>query len=168
MAGLGRIWNRYRLTMLTWNRRDSTPLSAAPRAQASLSEVAVNRLKKARGEIWPKRSERRDNTKTTMMRTKSPQQTKINSHYMNVSHIHVWACYMTCGYSPWNHGSNVIGKLNKTAVIVNGRIKLLYNGTKPDEWLTQWDSNSVEVICQSRLLTVQHPRRLNITSSISS
>ena len=29
---LGRIWNRYLLTMLTWNRRDSTPLSAAPRA----------------------------------------------------------------------------------------------------------------------------------------
>ena len=32
LAGLGRIWNRYRLTMLTWNRRDSTPLSAVPRA----------------------------------------------------------------------------------------------------------------------------------------
>ena len=29
---LGRIWNRYLLTMLTWNRRDSMPLSAAPRA----------------------------------------------------------------------------------------------------------------------------------------
>ena len=29
---LGRIWNRYLLTMLTWNRRDSTSLSAAPRA----------------------------------------------------------------------------------------------------------------------------------------
>ena len=28
----GRIWNRYLLTMLTRNRRDSTPLSAAPRA----------------------------------------------------------------------------------------------------------------------------------------
>ena len=25
MAGLGRIWNRYLLTMLTWNRRDLTP-----------------------------------------------------------------------------------------------------------------------------------------------
>ena len=43
--------------MLTWNRRDSTPLSAAPRAP--------NHLKKARGEIWPKRSERRNNAKTT-------------------------------------------------------------------------------------------------------
>ena len=32
LAGLGRIWNRYLLTMLTWNCRDSTPLSAAPRA----------------------------------------------------------------------------------------------------------------------------------------
>ena len=32
LVGLGRIWNRYLLTMLTWNRRDSTPLSAAPRA----------------------------------------------------------------------------------------------------------------------------------------
>ena len=31
LAGLGRIWNRY-LSMLTWNRRDSMPLSAAPRA----------------------------------------------------------------------------------------------------------------------------------------
>ena len=32
LAGLGRIWNRYLLTMPTWNRRDSTTLSAAPRA----------------------------------------------------------------------------------------------------------------------------------------
>ena len=32
LAGLGRNWNRYLLTMLTWNRRDSTPLSAVPRA----------------------------------------------------------------------------------------------------------------------------------------
>ena len=31
LASLGRIWNRYLLTMLTWNRGDSTPLSAAPR-----------------------------------------------------------------------------------------------------------------------------------------
>ena len=31
LASLGRIWNRYLLTMLTWNRRDSMPLSAAPR-----------------------------------------------------------------------------------------------------------------------------------------
>ena len=30
---------------------------------AFLSEVSVNHLKKARGEIWPKRSERRNNTK---------------------------------------------------------------------------------------------------------
>ena len=29
------------------------------------TEVAVNHLKKARGEIWPKRSERRNNTKKT-------------------------------------------------------------------------------------------------------
>ena len=35
--------------------------------------TAVNHLKKARGEIWLKRSERRNNTKTTKMRTKSPQ-----------------------------------------------------------------------------------------------
>ena len=41
---------------------------------AFLSEFAVkNHLKKARGEIWPKRSERRNNTKTTKMRIKSPQ-----------------------------------------------------------------------------------------------
>ena len=38
-----------------------------------LSEVAVNHLKKARGEIWPKRSERNNTKKTTKMRTKSPQ-----------------------------------------------------------------------------------------------
>ena len=31
-VNLGRIWNRYPLTMLTWKRRDSTPLSAVPRA----------------------------------------------------------------------------------------------------------------------------------------
>ena len=29
-TGLGRNWNCYLLTMLTWNRKDSTPLSAAP------------------------------------------------------------------------------------------------------------------------------------------
>ena len=38
LAGLGRIWNRYLLTMLTWNRRDSTPLSAAPRCGKSPEE----------------------------------------------------------------------------------------------------------------------------------
>ena len=32
LAGLSRNWNSYLLTMLTWNRRDSTPLSAALRA----------------------------------------------------------------------------------------------------------------------------------------
>ena len=32
LAGLGRNWNRYLLTMLTWNRRDSTPPSAALQA----------------------------------------------------------------------------------------------------------------------------------------
>ena len=50
-------------------------LHAVQRLQDStfLSEVAVNHLKKARGEIWPKRCERRNNTKTTKMRTKSLQ-----------------------------------------------------------------------------------------------
>ena len=44
-----------------------------------LSEVAVKHMKKTRGEIWPKRTERRNNTqkkqnkKKTKMRTKSPQ-----------------------------------------------------------------------------------------------
>ena len=32
LTSLGRIWNRYLLTMFTRNRRDSMPLSAAPRA----------------------------------------------------------------------------------------------------------------------------------------
>ena len=45
----------------------------SPQDSAFLSEVAVNHLKKARGEIWPKPSERRNNTKSTEMRTKSPQ-----------------------------------------------------------------------------------------------
>ena len=35
LAGLGRIWNCYLLTMLTWNHRDSTPLSVAPRAPSA-------------------------------------------------------------------------------------------------------------------------------------
>ena len=45
------------------------PLRHGPRRLTSysrsafLSEVAVNHLKKARGEIWPKHSERRNNTK---------------------------------------------------------------------------------------------------------
>ena len=77
LAGLSRIWNRYLLTMLTWNRRDSTPLSAAPRApkgdQGWIFGLINPYLKKARGEIWPKRSERRNNTKTTKTRGKSPQ-----------------------------------------------------------------------------------------------
>ena len=58
LAGLGRIWNRYLLTMPTWNRRNSRPLSAAPRAPKGEQGwifwsflVAVNHLKKARGEI---------------------------------------------------------------------------------------------------------------------
>ena len=42
------------------------------RVSAFLSEDVVNHLKKARGEIWRKRSERR-RKKTTKMRTKSPQ-----------------------------------------------------------------------------------------------
>ena len=44
-----------------------------PNFTSGLSEVVVNHLKKARGEIWPKLSERRNNTKTNKMRTKSPQ-----------------------------------------------------------------------------------------------
>ena len=92
--------------MLTWNRRDSTPLSAALdsgfKSYPSRPEVYMvknvvwltttlegsnywgygyktqhsnprsrwNHLKKARGEIWLKCSEKRNNTKTTKMRTK--------------------------------------------------------------------------------------------------
>ena len=42
--------------------------------QCSPGTVEKNHLKKARGEIWPKRSERRNNTKKpTKMRTKSQQ-----------------------------------------------------------------------------------------------
>ena len=81
LAGLGTNWNRYLLTILTWNRRDSTPLSASPRApsvpgeycqkiavsiptqvdqrftQHSYPRSRLNHLKQARGKIWPKRSE---------------------------------------------------------------------------------------------------------------
>ena len=38
-----------------------------------LSEVAVKSPEEGQRWIWPKRSERRNNTKTTKMRTKSPQ-----------------------------------------------------------------------------------------------
>ena len=48
--------------------KESSALAGYP-----YSATAVNHLKKARGEIWPKRSERTNNTKTTKMRTKSPQ-----------------------------------------------------------------------------------------------
>ena len=44
LAGLGRIWNRYLLTMLTRNHRDSTPLSAAPRAPKSLRFQQVQKV----------------------------------------------------------------------------------------------------------------------------
>ena len=47
LAGLGRIWNRYLLTMLTWNRRDSTPLSAAPRVNRGKSPDEGQRWKLA-------------------------------------------------------------------------------------------------------------------------
>ena len=43
-----------------------------------VSEVTVNHLKKARGEIWPKRSERRNNTKKT-----TKMMTKTLFHYLN-------------------------------------------------------------------------------------
>ena len=112
LAGLGRNWNRYILTMLTWNHRDSTPLSAAPRApngyktQHSLSAVAVNHLKKARGEIWPKRSEEETTQKTTKMRTKSSQRInlkkKINSQikkpHLKMIPIKDNRIYVTCVY----------------------------------------------------------------------
>ena len=35
LTGLGRNWNRYLLTMLTWNGRDSTPLTAAQKKDNS-------------------------------------------------------------------------------------------------------------------------------------
>ena len=44
LAGLGRIWNRYLLTMLTWNRKDSSPLSAAPLWKAVITGDTVTRL----------------------------------------------------------------------------------------------------------------------------
>ena len=45
LAGLGRIWNRYLLTMLTWNRRDSTPLSAAPQKVRNKQKKLILRLR---------------------------------------------------------------------------------------------------------------------------
>ena len=45
LVGLGRIWNCYLLIMLILNRRDSTPLSAAPRApKAVITGDTVTRL----------------------------------------------------------------------------------------------------------------------------
>ena len=49
------------------------------KTQHSYPRSRKNHLKKARGEIWPKRSERRNNTKTTKMRGKSPLEININS-----------------------------------------------------------------------------------------
>ena len=46
---------------------------------ADLSEVAVNHLKKARSEIWPKRRERRNNTKLPRWEQKSAINKKIIS-----------------------------------------------------------------------------------------
>ena len=48
-------------------------VTVSPVITASHSCCLSHHVKKARGEIWPKRSERRNNTKTTKMRTKSPQ-----------------------------------------------------------------------------------------------
>ena len=49
------------------------------KTQHSYPRSWLNHLKKARGEIWPKRSERRNNTKTSKMRTESAINKKINS-----------------------------------------------------------------------------------------
>ena len=138
LAGLGRIWNRYLLTMFTWNRRDSTPLSAAPRAikdgffglinPSGLPESGPYRIffctcligiilrwgfliwelifiycglfcphlgrffliffKKARSEIWPKRSERRNNTHTKNI--KMTKKSAINRNYFS-DFSHSWS-----------------------------------------------------------------------------
>ena len=88
LAGLGRIWNRYLLTMLTWNRRDSTPLSAAPRAPKDGFFGHKNPYLVFHSPCW-RRPEvkfgqnvvKKETTqkKTTKMRTKSPLWIKINS-----------------------------------------------------------------------------------------
>ena len=89
--------------MLTWNRRDSTPLSAAPRAP-------VNHLKKARGEIWPIRSERRNNTHTHTKRNYQDEDIKIkiisqinqnclNTHTHTHTHSHIYMYIYTWKYT---------------------------------------------------------------------
>ena len=58
---------------------DSNYWDTVTRLSIPIRGHGKNHLKKARGEIWPKHRERRNNTKTTKMRTKSPQYIKINS-----------------------------------------------------------------------------------------
>ena len=84
------------MTKLTWDRRDSTPLSYAPRApkitkeginywgydyktQHSYPRSRLNHLKKARGEIWPKRSEEETAQKQLRWEQKVRNKEKINS-----------------------------------------------------------------------------------------
>ena len=85
LAGLGRNWNRYFLTMLTWNRRDSTPLSAMEgsnywgygyKTQHSYprSRLIIWRRPEAKfGRNVVRRNNNNNKNKTTKMRTKSPQ-----------------------------------------------------------------------------------------------
>ena len=68
--------------MLTWNRRDSTPLSAAPRAPKG-DQV----WKKARCEIWPKRSERRNNAKKKKKKNYQDEDKKSAINKKNNSQI---------------------------------------------------------------------------------
>ena len=51
LAGWGRNWNRYLLTMFTWNCRDSTPLSATPRAPKTTKMRTKVRNKKINSQI---------------------------------------------------------------------------------------------------------------------
>ena len=60
-------------------------ISAKFQDSAFLSEVAVNHLKMARGEIWPKRSEKKKKKKLPRWGQKST--IKINTHIPSVNRI---------------------------------------------------------------------------------
>ena len=60
--------------MLTWNRSDSTPLSTSPQAPIDLIDFSLSNFRRtARGEIWPKRSEKKKPNKNYQDEDKSPQ-----------------------------------------------------------------------------------------------
>ena len=72
LAGLGSIWNRYLLTMLTWNRRDSMALSAAPRAPKGDQGRRRPEVKFGRNIVKEETTQKKQNKKKTRWGQKVP------------------------------------------------------------------------------------------------